>query len=371
MTPVRLVAVALGHARRRLVLSLAAILVAGVAAGAVVYLIGDSTQRSNNLLSALNSPDVRSVTIRASSDNREQDLLPARTVRNIAMLPGVERALGLSKVRSATTPTVNDNNVAVGYFVGTTLHGNPPYQLTSGQSPKFGEAIASEAAAQRLRLNTPTAGQTRVEGDLIPIVGTYDAPDLGTITELLNTSVLSPAEDNPAGYYLLVLIVQHPADVLTVVNATGLLLREFGTTRYTVEYDDRAAAVESLVSAAGRSGVRSTAIAIVGVGALIEAAVAFINAVLQRREIARRRALGFTRTMVFSTLVIEGGVLSGIGAAVGSLTATLILTRNNAGFNLTQPLATASFVAFIGILATLPGGALAALQDPARILRVP
>lgn len=371
MTIMRLIAVALGHARRRLVLSFASFLIAGLAAGAVVYLIGDSTQRSNRLLDSLNSPDVRSVTIRANSDNLDEDLLPAGTVRHIAMLPGVERALGLSKVQSATTANVADKDVSVGYFVGTPLNGEAPYQLTSGRFAQPGESIASITAADRLRLAVPTASQIRVRDNIVPVVGTFTAPDLGAITNLLNTSVFSPAAADASGYFVLVLIVRQPSDVVAVVDAARVLLSQFGVNRYTTEYDPRAAEIESLVAAAGRSGARSTALAIVALAGLIEAAVAFMNAVLQRREIARRRALGFTRGMVFGGLVIEGAVLSGVGATIGSLTAAIVLAGNEHGFTFVQPIATAGFLGLIGIIATLPGGALGAFQDPARILRVP
>ena len=373
MTPVRLVALAIGHARRRLILSFAAGLIAALAAGGVVYLIGDSVHRSNELLTTLNSPDVRSVTIRANSDQTDQDLLPARTVDHIATLPGVERAIALSRVASATTSAVNDPTVTVGYFTGTALTGDPPYQLTAGRQPLPGEAIVSTSAATRLRLDTPTASQINVDNTPIATVGTYTAPDLGQITELLNTSVFTPDTATPTGYFLTVIIVRQPSDVTAVVDATAQLLDEFGTDHYTVEYDDRAAAIEQLVSASGRSGARSTAIAILAISALVEAAIAFINAILQRREIARRRALGFTRTMVFSTLIIETGLTAAIGAAIGTTAATVALnlttTTNNIG--ITQPLATATLITLIALAATIPAGALAAHQDPARILRVP
>ena len=371
MTLFRLVAIAFGHARRRLVLSIAAALVAAVAAGGVVYLIGDSTRRSDELLMTLNSPGVRSITVRANSDATDAELLPSRLVGDIAGLPAVDRAVGLSRVQSATTAGVRDAQVSVGYFVAATLKGEPPYELTGGRLPIVGEAITSASAAVRLRLTVPTASETRVDDERVPIVGTFDAPGLGAITDLLDASLLSPAPPDVSGYFVVVLIVHAPADVTPVIDATAELLGEFGSNRYTVEYDARAAEIETLVAASGRSGARSTAIAIMAIGALVEAAVAFVNAVLQRREIARRRALGFTRSMVFGALVIESAVLTGIGASAGAFAAAVVLSTEHVGINLAQPLAAAGFVSLIGVLAALPGGALAAFQDPARILRVP
>lgn len=370
MTPLRLIAAALGHARRRLAVSMIVVLIAGLASGGVVYLIGDSTQRSNTLLADLNSPNVRSVTIRATSDT-EQGRLPDRTVQWISQLSGVDRAVGLSNVQSVSIAGIDDSTVSVGYFTVTTLTGDPPYELTAGRPPSSSEAIASKPAAQRLRLDVPTASQIQLDDNLIPVVGTYQTSELGAISDLLDQSLLTPTPTAPTGYALLVMVARQPADVTAVVDAATRLLTEFGTDRYTVEFDARAAEVETLVASAGRSNVRSTAIGIVAITAVIDAAIAFVTAALQRREIARRRALGFTRTAVFATLVIEGGILSGIGAALGSATAALILSADPAGFDNGQPIAAAGLIALIGIVATIPGGALAAYQDPARILRVP
>ena len=371
MTITRLVVVALGHARRRPALSVVALVIAALANGSVVYLIGDTTQRNNNLLASLRTAKVRSVIVRAKQDRTPTDLLPASALRNLAALPAVERAVALSKVKSATVAGVQENQVAVGFFSGYPLKGGDPYRLVGGRPPQMGEAIVSLAAAERLRLNVPTASELRLDQDIIPTVGTYETPDLGAITDLLNVSTYTAAPSDSASYFALVMVVSEPADVRVTVEAVRKLLAQFGSDRYTVEYEASAADVQAVVANAGRSAVRSTALAIVLVAALMETAVAFVNALLQRREIARRRALGFGRSHVLAALIIEGTVLSAVGASVGAFVALALFAARSQVLAWSQPLASIGFITFVGVVAAIPAGALAAYQDPARILRVP
>lgn len=370
MILLRLVAVAVDHARRRWPLALVAAATASLAAGGVVYLIGDSAFRNEALVRSLRSPTVRSITIRANGDKPEL-LLPGAAVRNLAQLSGVERAVAFSKVRSATVVGFGDSDVSVGYFAMVTLRGDDPFQLLGGRSPRAEEVVASRSAAAQLRLTQPSAGAVRVGDEILPVVGSYDASGLGGITELLDHSVFTPAPADAAAYFSLVLLVREPSDVPVVVEAARLLLGPQGVESYTVDFDDRGAATEALVAQAGNSSVRSTAVGIVLVCALIEMIVAFLNALLQRREIARRRALGYSRGQVLGTLLLEGTIVAALGGLGGMAAAMAILSGRGQPVQLGQPLATVAFVTLIAAVSTLPGGALGAFQDPAQILRVP
>jgi ABC-type antimicrobial peptide transport system permease subunit len=92
---------------------------------------------------------------------------------------------------------------------------------------------------------------------------------------------------------------------------------------------------------------------------------------LQRRENARRRALGFTRTEIVALGIIETALLSTIGATVGISAASARLYRFGTITKPAQVFATFGFLTLLAMLAAIPGSANAALQDPARILRVP
>ena len=351
-------------------MSLASVSIGAMAAGGVVFLIGETTAHSNELLSNLSSPNARSITLRATSADLPSDLLPASAVSNIVALPGVESALVLSKVQSATT-TYGDPTVSVGFFEYSTAKGPDPFSVVGGRDALRGEALVSPVAAHRLRLVESSAGVVLAQDRKVPIVGSFEARQLGAIYDLIHDSVITPAPRSTTGAFILVLLVRAPADVRAVVTASTQLLTSFGTDRVTIEYDQRAAEVERLVARSGRSGAHTTAMAILLLAALVEAAIAFINAILQRRDIARRRALGHSRAMVFGSLVIEGTTLTGTGAVLGALGAFATLHVQRGISVGGHAAATAMLVTLIGVVATVPGGLVAAVQDPARILRVP
>lgn len=366
----RLLTTSVDHARRRWPLSLAAALSAALVAGGVVYLVGDSASRNENLVRSLRSPDARSIVFRAKAESPDL-LLPGPALHALAELDGVELAVAFSKVTSATVAGFDDTDVAVGFFSAVSLRGGDPFRLTSGRQPQVGEVVASEFAMKELRLTNSTVGAVQIGNETLPIVGSYDPLNRGKITELLERSVLTPANADSAGFFTLAMIVRQPADVPAVVEAGRVLLGQQGPGSFTVEYDESAAGVEELVANAGNSSVRSTALGIVLVGALIEMVIAFLNALLQRREIARRRALGYTRGQVLGTLLLEGTMLSAVGAFGGACVAALVLVNGGGSVDLNQSLSSVALITLIGAVATVPAGALGAFQDPAQILRVP
>lgn len=365
----RLLNVALGHSRRRLALTCVTAITAGLVAGGVVYLVNDAAFRSEELVRSLGTPAARSITLRAKDDASDR-LLPSVAVQSLAQLDGVERAVAFSKVRSATVAGFDDAKVSVGFLSVVALRGGDPFRLVSGQEPNEGEVIASESAASQLRL-THSVGAVRVGRDELPLVGIYDPSNLGGITQLIDGAVITPSTPEADGYFSLVMIARQPSDVAVVVESSRLLLADLGPANFTIDFDQSASSVEALVAKAGNSNVRSTALGIVVVGAFIEMVIAFLNALLQRREIARRRALGYTRGQVLGALMLEGTFISCVGSLVGVASAAIILVATGETVLVGQMLSTAAFVTLIGAAATLPGGALGAYQDPAQILRVP
>ena len=152
-----------------------------------------------------------------------------------------------------------------------------------------------------------------------------------------------------------------------------MLFSDLLPTDYTAEFDNRLNDVEATIADSGRQGTRSTALALTGLGGIIEAIVTAVNALTQRREIARRRALGATRSMILGTLVSEGAILGTVGAITGSTIATIALDARypTAPIGVGLPVVAAVFVAAIAAIAAIPGAYFGAYQDPATVLRVP
>lgn len=373
-TPAHKVAVALmrtacAHAVRRWPVTLVSIVIASLVAGSTTYLIGAAAERNADLVEALRAPEVRSITVR--SDGNAGRGLDAFAAKSIAQLPGVERAVALSRVATGTIAPYRDREIAVGYFEVVTLAGQPPYDLIAGRSPLPGEAITSAAAARQLRLTEQSAGSILVDETIVPIVGTYTVADLGTLSDLLEPSVLTLGASEQHTYHSLVLLVREPSDVAVVVDAIGTLLAPLGLDSFTVDFDSRASDVQALVAASGNESARTTAVTLVSAGAIITAAIALLSALLQRRDNARRRALGYRRSHIMAITIFEALGVSTAGAIGGVTIAHVALAVDQAQLPAGQLIATVAFVACVGTVSAVPGGLAAAVQDPARILRVP
>lgn len=357
------------HARRRPGLAVAALLASTVSAGALTFLVGDATGTSNELLADLNRPDARSILIRATSTDPNKLFDPTATA-TLASLPGVEAAVGLDAVISATNGAVPGAENNIGFFTITTLDGSAPYRLLTGRVPRRGEAVISTTGAATINATIPLAAALTVDGRDYGIVGTYAIKDESRISSLLATSALTVDEQAEA-YSLISITVREAADLKTVVDSLPIVFSDRVPSDYTAEYDPRLVDVQQAVSAAGRQGVRSTALGVSAFGGIVTALVTAVNALTQRREIARRRALGATRLVTLATLATETIVLAAIGAAIGAAIATTVLRARHGDTLLSLAISSAVFITAIASFAALPGALFGSYQDPAKTLRVP
>lgn len=370
MIALRVLAIALGHSRRRPGLTAAALLAAAVAAGGLSYIVGDASSRNERLLEGLRTPLARSILIRAASTASPEDLLNARDVQTLASMPGIEHAVGLSAVESATNAAIPGATTSIGFFDITVLSGANPYRLVAGRVPRDGEVIISEPGAGALAATIPLASGLAVGHRVLPVVGVYQTLDEGRLTQLLSSSSIATSSANIKAYALVALVVRQPSDLAAIIRTLPVIFSDRVPSDYNAEFDPRLKDIEETISLAGRQSIRSTALAITAFGAVIEAVVTAVNALTQRREIARRRALGATRSAILSVLVVESAVLSTIGATIGAASAVAVLAVRHEQIALGLPFSAAIFVAIAATAAAVPGGLFGAFQDPATILRV-
>jgi putative ABC transport system permease protein len=362
----RIVRVALGHARRRKAMSLAGIALSALMAGAVGVLIGQASRNANRLLMSLRDPAARSVVLRTSDPAHRPLERPVAQV--LAGLPGVELAIALPRALSVTSHGLYDPNASAGYVSVDTLAGTLPLRVIAGRQPAEHEVIISERKARAMRMTQPLATGISTDSFTLPIVGTFTVSDAGAISDTLADLAIGPDLASEP-YAMIVLLAREPSDVATIVNVASRLIpdRRF----VSVEYEPRAAELERTVARAGATNAASLAAVIVSIGALIQIAVALLMAALQRREIARRRALGYTRSDIVVLTAAEAGFISAAGALLGTVVGTCWLIHIDAPIRADQLVATVGFLVILAVLASIPGAISAALQDPARILRVP
>lgn len=349
---------------RRMAMSFAAIAISAIMAAAIVTLVGDATRQADQLLVALRDPASRSIVLRTSSEAPIQ----ASTAKVIASLPGVELAVAFQQPQIATTLGLHDSAAAVGYVAIELLAGRLPIRLTAGRKPNSGEVAISTRGAQKLRMTVPLATGITSNRVTLPVVGVFDVEDVGAIGDLLNESIIGPSGSLET-FNTVAFLARTPADVAVIVNTVGLLTS--AGSGISIDYEPRAEQLERTVADANNQSVSQVALSVVLAGALIQIASAVLNALLQRRETARRRALGFTRPEIVFLGTFEAVLLALIGAAVGAAGATYRLLQLQTTVYPAQLAGTVGFLAALAALAAVPGGMSAAFQDPARILRVP
>lgn len=363
---IRLLWLAFGHISRRKAVSITAFTLSGLMAAAVITITGDAATDANALLQTLRDPEARSVVLRSSNPTNP---VSRGTAQMLASLPGVEIAIALATAESVTAPGLHDPSASIGLVHVETLAGSIPVRVLEGRAPLSHEVIVSWRAASALRMSQPLATGVLTNSGVLPVVGLFTVDDRGPVSDLLSYAAIGVGGELSEGFSTVAILVREPADVRTVVDAANLLIAD--RQDVSIDYEPRAAAIEETIGEAGRRNTASLALSLVIVGALIQIASALLNSVLQRRENARRRALGFTRGEIVALGMIEAGLLSAIGASVGSALATARLVRDHAVIQPGQLVATVGFLTILAILAAVPGGANAAMQDPARILRVP
>lgn len=360
----RLLRLAAQHATRRRAMSLTAMLTSLIMAAAIVALTGDATARGNDLLQSLRDPEARSIVIRTSGP----DVRLSRGVAEaIARLPGVDRAVALFDVSSVTSPALHDPGTSAAMASVDVLRGSDPFRLVRGRLPTGTEVIVPEHTVEILRMVEPLASVITGDRHAFAVVGVFAVEPLGAIDDTLSNTAVSVSTETE-GYSVLAMLAREPADVATVLTAVRLLLPRGDT--ITVDYEARAAELERSIAAAGRDNLAALAIAIVLVGACIQLAQVVLASLLQRREHARRRALGFPRIEIVAITVIEAMLLSAIGTGFGTSLAIWRLAAAGAPIGVAQCAATIGLLALTSLLASLPGAFAAGWQDPARLLRI-
>lgn len=367
-----LLGVAVHHAMRHKATSLVAIGISLVASAAVVALIGEATGRANDLLHSLQDARARSLVVRASDPDHT---IPLSAARALASMPGVAVAVAVTRAESVTATALHDPNVSVGYLRLVQLRGDSPVGLNGGRSPGPGEVMLSDRAARTLRMDSPlTSGIAATSGEL-PVVGTFTPLVGGALSDLLDTVAVGP-DIGATNAVSIVMLVREPADVAVMVAAVDRLIPD--RKGLSVDYEERAGDIAQTVARAGAGSAGAVAAGIVLAATAIQLATALLTALLQRREHARRRALGFSRSEILTLSAIEAGLLGAVGATLGTaLAAARLLSQHTVTQLAAQQLLTRQVLATIGLMITLsvlasaPGGVLAAYRDPARILRVP
>ncbi|MEW6871690.1 ABC transporter permease [Trueperella pyogenes] len=290
----------------------AALLIMVVAAflcGGVLATVGRSAAIEHRLFNDMESPSARMLIVR---DISRVGFINSETVTSIKGLTVVDNVLGVGHPRDVR------NGLLAGVEaipIWEVSQADVAGRLLSGRYPRAGEAMLTPKALSAQRLSGPTGYLESAQGKQYPVVGVFqpspafDRFAAGGVVTAENSTyaeahvlVRSIRQAHKASQLVLSILGDPPTESVGIDMPTGL--------------DLYAQTVADEVSAHNRTTLFS---ALIG-GTVLIGAVVFVDVLLGRNDIGRRRALGISRTdlTIFTTLrTFIPATIGAMAAAVG------------------------------------------------------
>lgn len=347
------------------------VMVAGMCL-AVLLTTGRTVGAEQAVLASIDSAGTRAIVVRADPAAG----LDATVLDRIATIADVDRAAAFGPAQDVTNTAVPDgvkvaarlaycaSALDLGISGGTAAD---PTTVGPGASTR---ALGSPAALALLGLPDRVGAVTSQAGADHVVTGQIITPSwLAFLEPLL---VIPAASDNSGPVAVLVVIANRPAAVAPVAEAVRSVLALEDPTSVTISTSESLAELRSLVESQLNGFSQGLVVFILGVTAILVAAVGVGLVNLRRKDFGRRRALGATRSLIIGLLLAQTLLLSALGALLGTGAATIVLLASR------DPLPGASFTLAVGVLAVvislaaaLAPAVLAARRDPLRELRIP
>ncbi|WP_213816134.1 FtsX-like permease family protein [Glaciihabitans sp. dw_435] len=179
----------------------------------------------------------------------------------------------------------------------------------------------------------------------------------------------SPATDTVA---VLVLVANSPAAVEPLTHTALTLLGESDPTKVKVQTSRTLADLRGILDSQLAGSGRVLIILLFASSAVLTSAVLLGLVVLKRKDFGRRRALGASRRLVVTLIVLQTAVTSVVGAVCGSIGAYayLAITRSPLP-DIGYCTALGTLSVLIALIASVLPAIIAARREPIRELRVP
>jgi putative ABC transport system permease protein len=280
----------------------------------------------------------------------------------LGRIAGIEWVAAFSSATDATNSAIPEGeNVPVRYAYGSDLRrlGIPEHSFATNQA-----AYASAQALHQLGMPDGAGGVTLSTGAEYSIAGRISTPSYMKSFEPL---VLVPqARDDGRSLVNVVVVIVRDADLVSPISsAIAPLLAPTDPTQVTIQTSQTLADIHSLVQAQLSTFTRALVLALLGVTGVLVAVIMYGLVTMRRKDFGRRRALGATKSLIVTLLLIQTGLLALATACV------LLLVEGD-------PVPDPDYILALGVL-TLAAVLLAALvpalsasrKEPIRELRVP
>jgi putative ABC transport system permease protein len=348
--------------RRRPVASSALAAILAASSALILIMVGGAQARADDLAAQLHRPDYRTVTIRAKSETA-LDVASARRMQRIA---GVESILPVAQVLTASNATFTDGGPSIGIYLVASLSGLNP-KTASGRAIGQGEVALSTASMTELGLRDHAGTVRDTNGAIWAVVGNLPPVTTDASTALPGVALAQLDDTAPLTYVQVTIDEAHRLSDA----ARWMIAVAAEPAQVTVEYNTDLETVSRAASTA-LSGSNRTAAALSLIAAIVAVALmTFASAAAQRRDVARRRALGASRSTIVTLLSLNATLSALIGTAIGTAIALAVLNGRHHIPPTSFILATGVLCLLAASVAAIPGAMLGAVREPATILRVP
>lgn len=355
---------ALASARSQYVSSALTILMIAGMLLAVMLTTGRTVGAEQQVLQSIDSSGSRSITVRAENGaGVRTDVLD-----RIQMISGIEWAAGFSSAEDGTNALLPGTaRVPVRHIYGTRLA-----RLGIPERPALedGAAYASERALKELGFTAPSGGMVLNSGAELGVVGEIAVPDFLMDLEPLVVVPGALSEDHTIN--ILIVIAQAPELVAPVSATLKSVLAADDPSKVTIRTSEALATLRSIVQGQLNSFSRGLVLALMALTGVLVMVILYGLVMMRRKDFGRRRALGASRSMIISLLLLQTSALAFLGIVIGAGVAALFLVISG------DPLPPPAFVGAIGILtfltailAALVPAVIASRREPIKELRVP
>lgn len=337
--------------------SLVTIALVAAMCAAVLLTSGRAVGAQQQVLATIDSSGTRAIIVRASPEAG----LDSTVLSRLTPIGGIETAFALGPATDVRNSSLPDGApVAVRDYWGPSL----------GATASGDEVFLSPRAVRALGMVFAGGSVSRDDGVTWSVAGTIrDVAALADFEPL----ALTPRTDADVGPVGVLVVIASDARIVAPLTATirPLIAAE----------DPRAVSVNSSEALASLRGSVQTQLGAFGntlaAGVLILTGrlVALVQGsmvMLRRRDFGRRRALGATRSLIVTLILVQTVALAVLGVALGALASTIALTAAGDPLpTLDYTAAVATLAITVSILAAIAPAILAARREPIKELRVP
>lgn len=324
--------------------------------------VGQSVATEQRLRSLVNDEELRTVFV---SDLARTGGIPRDAVLRLSNLGGVDWVVGLGRAED-----VQDTQLPSGVGTPVVLREVIAFGLpgSDGLESVDRGALATAGALRRLGKERAVGAVRTSEGAEIAIVGTIDLPaDVPAFAELLSTR-----SSGSQGLVDVVIRASAASHIPRLARSVTLVIGADEEVELGVSTSEALASFRLAVEGEARRSGRATLLSTMAVGAALIAAVLLATVSVRRREFGRRRALGASRWAIGLLVIAEAGLVSAVGALLGSFAGTALIHRwTGSTAEIRFTISVAFLACLVGIGAALVPALIAGRQDPVRIVRVP